>query len=98
MRHHRLHITVGHMVHLSNAHHPHVAIACTSLFASLSAAQCPQATPVTRTLPLLWVCRCHTQLEDAQSTIPKYDVIFMVFEEGNKCRMFLYVPSTVLVS
>jgi len=44
------------------------------------------------------MCCCNTQLEDAQSTIPKYDVIFMVFEEGNKCRMFLYVPSAVLVS
>jgi len=49
-------------------------------------------------LLLLWMCHCHTQLEDAQSTIPKYDVIFMVFEEGNKCCMFLYVLSEVLVS
>jgi len=54
--------------------------------------------PVTCTSPSLWMCRRHTQLEDAQSTIPKYDVIFMVFEEGNKRRMFLYVPSAVLVS
>jgi len=44
------------------------------------------------------MCRRCTQLEDAQSTIPKYDVIFMVFEEGNKHHMFLYVPSAVLVS
>jgi len=44
------------------------------------------------------MCRHCTQLEDAQSTIPKYDVIFMVFEEGNKHRMFLYVLSAVLVS
>jgi len=44
------------------------------------------------------MCHRRTQLEDAQSTIPKYDVIFMVFEKGNKHCMFLYVPSTVLVS
>jgi len=91
-------VAVSRMVPTSNACHPHVAVAYASPFASLSAARCPQATPVTRTSPSLWMCRRHTQLEDAQSTIPKYDVIFMVFEEGNKRRMFLYVPSTVLVS
>jgi len=40
-----LHITiriaVGHMVPTSNACHLHVAVACASLFASLSATQCP---------------------------------------------------------
>jgi len=91
-------VTIGRTVPMSNACHPHVAVACASPFASLSAAQCPRATPVTCTSPSPWMCCCCTQLEDAQSTIPKYDVIFMVFEEGNKRRMFLYVPSTVLVS
>jgi len=97
-----LHITVrvaiGCTVPTSNACHPHVAIACASPFASPSATWCPQAMPVTRMLLSPWMCCHHTQLEDAQSTIPKYDVIFMVFEEGNKCRMFLYVLSAVLVS
>jgi len=91
-------VAISRTVPTSNACHLHVAVACTSPFMSLLAAWCPRATPVTRTLPLLWMCRCRTQLEDAQSTIPKYDVIFMVFEEGNKRRMFLYVPSAVLVS
>ena len=36
-----IHIAVGHMVPTSNACHLHVAIACASLFASLSAARCP---------------------------------------------------------
>ena len=96
--HHCLHITVGRMVPPSSAHHLHITVACASPFVSLSAAWCPQATPVTCTSLSPWMCCRHTQLEDAQSTIPKYDVIFMVFEEGNKCCMFLYVPSTVLVS
>jgi len=39
--HHRSHVTIGHMVHLSNAHHPHVTIACASPFVLLSAARCP---------------------------------------------------------
>jgi len=116
MCHHRSHVTIGRMVRPSNARHPHVTVACTSPFTLPSAAQCPRATPVTRTLPLpvhhrsrrRWLHGAHkqhlsparrcTQLEDAQSTIPKYDVIFMVFEEGNKHCMFLYVPSAVLVS
>jgi len=91
-------VAVGRTVPMSNACHLHVAVACVSPFASPSAAQCPRATPVTRTSPLPWMCYCCTQLEDAQSTILKYDVIFMVFEEGNKHRMFLYVLSAVLVS
>jgi len=91
-------VTVGRTVPTSNACHPHVAVACTSLFMSPSAARCPRATPVTHTSPSPWMCHRRTQLEDAQSTILKYDVIFMVFEEGNKRCMFLYVPSTVLVS
>jgi len=45
--HHRLHVTVGRMVCLSNARHPHIAIACASLFVLPLAAQCPQAMPVT---------------------------------------------------
>ena len=49
--HHRLHITVGHMVPLSSAHHLHIAIACASPFASPLAAWCPQAMPVTRVSP-----------------------------------------------
>ena len=101
-RHHCLRVTVcvavGCTVPMSNACHPYVAVACTSPFASPSAAQCPRATPVTHMLLSPWMCRHCTQLEDAQSTILKYEVIFMVFEKGNKCRMFLYIPSAVLVS
>jgi len=65
-RHHCSHVTVGCMVRPSNARHPHIAVACTSPFASLSAARCPRATPVTRTSPLP-ACHCsrHRRLHGA---------------------------------
>jgi len=56
--HHRLHVTVGRMVPPSSAHHPHIAVACMSPFASLSAAWCPQAMPITCTSPLTVCHHC----------------------------------------
>jgi len=49
--HHRLHITISRMVPPSSACHLHIAIACASPFASLLAAWCPQAMPITHTSP-----------------------------------------------
>jgi len=59
VRHHRLHITIGRMVPLSSACHPHIAVACASPFVSPLATWCPRAMPVTHTSPLT---ACHHRL------------------------------------